>query len=120
MLGLWGGTSGQHHQPRDPRQAKTLLSGPAGGTGPPPWGLGTTPWVGGGRISPRSQLRELSLLMGRRLWLLEMVGSFPRKLLAVAVYSSPSAKRTFPMGMGPGHSPFLLRAHSDLSMALLA
>ena len=58
--------------------------------------------------------------MGRRLWLLEMVGSLPWKLLTVPVYSSPSAKRTFPTGMGPGHSPFPLRAHSDLSAALLA
>lgn len=58
--------------------------------------------------------------MGRGLWLLEMVGSFPWKLLTVPVYSSPSAKRTFPMRMGPGHSLFLLRAHSDLSAAFLA
>lgn len=47
-------------------------------------------------------------MVGRRLWLREMAGSFPWKLLTVPEYNSPSAKRTFPweeaLGTAPSHS----------------
>lgn len=69
-----------------------------------------------GRTPPCSQLRELSVLVGRELWLREMAGSFPWKLLTVPVYSSPSAKRTFPWEWLPWPRPCaLLRARSDHS-----
>lgn len=72
--------------------------------------------MGQGRTPPCSQLRELSVLVGRGLWLREMAGSFPWKLLTVPVYSSPSAKRMFPWEWLPWPGLCaLLRAQSDHS-----
>lgn len=59
-------------------------------------------------------VEEVSVLMGRGLWLLEMVRSFPWKLLTVPVLAAAICQENIPMRMGPGHSLFLLRAHSDL------
>lgn len=81
----------------------------------PSQGLGNCS-VGQGRTPPCSQLRELSVLVGRELWLREMAGSFPWKLLTVPVYSSPSAKRMFPWEWLLWPSPCAqLRAQSDHS-----
>lgn len=88
MLGLWDQQGGLS-QPGNPRQAGNcswpqLALQPCRESMACP-GLRGLPTGYMGRTSPWSQLRELSVLVGRRLWLREMAGSFPWKLLTVPV-----------------------------------